>query len=254
MKQNIENEKAWYKNNPWINRNHFLMKWPFRHTTRHAHAYKYARMNVRKTIQQYLNKCFVNKKFKNILVAPCGTNADQDILYDLTDDFYGIDISYEAIKECPKYVNVKEADILNSGYENDSFDCIASFLFFHHLHKIGFTPFLKEFYRILKKDGVLVLFEPSCFFPFSWLIRLGRKIFGNISGLVPDESPLAPTKLSSFIVNAGFTIERFQSVSFSHNIIPLPLQYILNVVTRPLQKVYPFNATGWMCVWICKKS
>ena len=118
---------------------------------------------------------------------------------------------------------------------------LQAFLFFHHLHKIGFAPFLKEFFRILNKDGILVLFEPSSFFPFSWLTRLGRKIFGNISGLVPDESPLAPTKLSSFIVNAGFTIERFQSVSFSHNIIPLPLQSnVMNVVTMPLQKVYPY--------------
>lgn len=251
-KQNIKNEILWHENNPWVKKNHILMKWPFAHPQRQDYAWKVVRANTRSVLHDYLKNR--EKKIQKALVAPCGVNADKDILEGLAGEFYGIDISQKAIDMCPASINKKVGDICESGYEADYFDAIASLLFFHHLHKAGFEPYLTEFRRILKNEGLLFILEPGNLYFFSWLTFLGRKIFGNISGLVPDEAPISPSKLTNTLVKLGFKVEKIQSVSFSHARIPLPLQRMINVYTKPLQKISGFNQMGWVILWVCKKT
>ncbi|MFH2033116.1 MAG: methyltransferase domain-containing protein [Candidatus Margulisiibacteriota bacterium] len=243
-------EKDWYgKGNPWVKWDHFLMKWPFFYLPRHKYAYRFARENARRIILEH-----IKTPLQKGLVAPSGINGDQDILCGTAEEYLGIDISPEAVKRSSRFIKCQEADILKNGFEDSSFDIVASFLFFHHLHKTGFKPFLKEFRRILKKDGYLLILDPSAHYPVSKLMDLGRKIFGNISGLVPDEAPVVTDKLAAEIRGAGFKIERFQALTYSHNRIPIPIQYLINKTTAPFQKIAPFNKMGWLCLWICSKD
>jgi SAM-dependent methyltransferase len=194
---------------------------------------------------------------KRALVAPCGTTADQDILHGIAREFHGIDISPVALRECNEkqpQILTKEGDILRNGYEERSFDLVASFLFLHHIHKVGFDKFLQEFHRILSDNGLLVILEPSALSPFSAITRLVRKVVGNISGLVPDESPIVPSRLNDAIDKAGFRIVRFEGVSFSHNRIPVPLQYLIEAVSALASKSPLLSQAAWMCVWICRKA
>jgi SAM-dependent methyltransferase len=131
---------------------------------------------------------------------------------------------------------------------------VASFLFFHHLHKVGFAPYLLEFHRILRSGGLLVVLEPSALSPGSAITGLGKKIFGNVSGLVPDESPIVPSRLDESIGKAGFRLARFEGVSFSHNRMPVPLQCLVEAVSRPVARLSPLSRTAWLCVWICEKT
>lgn len=249
--QNLSNEILWHEDNPCIKKNHFLMRYPFVHPRRHDYAYTIARENTRKAIHRYLE----NRKIKlaKLLVAPSGTNADQDILGGFAKEVYGIDVAQKAIDRCPDFINKKLGDVLKSGYESDYFDATASFLFFHHLHKVGSGPYLKELHRITKKEGLLFILEPGNLFPISWVTSLGRKIFGNISGLVPDEAPIYPPRFTDALITSGFKVEMLQSVSFSHVRIPLPLQKLINSCSKPFQKMTYFNQTGWLLLWICKK-
>ncbi|GAH54709.1 unnamed protein product, partial [marine sediment metagenome] len=73
----------------------------------------------------------------------------------------------------------KEGDISKSGYPDKTFDLIASTLFFHHLVKIGFQPFLKEFYRILKPGGKIAILDFSVFYPLNAITRPLKTIFRN---------------------------------------------------------------------------
>lgn len=92
-----------------------------------------------------------NKNVEKLLIAPCGTGIDYIYLKEFSDNIYGIDLSPIAIKRCPRQIHTKIGDILHSGYEDESFDLIASLLFFHHIVNIGFHYFLNEFYRILNQ-------------------------------------------------------------------------------------------------------
>lgn len=250
-RQNIENEIRWHEENPWVKKGHFLMKWPFVHPERERYAWKTVRSKTRNALQDYLKKN--EKKTNRVLVAPCGTNADQDILEGMADEFYGIDVSLKAVTVCPISVNKKVGDILESGYETDYFDAIASFLFFHHLHKPGFDPYLNEFSRILKKGGLLFILEPGNLYFLSWIMSLGRKIFGNVSGLIPDEAPIFPPRLTNAVIKAGFDVKKIQSVSFSHARIPLLFQKMIDFCMKPAEGMPPANQLGWVVLWICKK-
>ena len=201
---------------------HFLMRYPFVRPRKHNYAYKIARENTRKAIHSYLE----NRKVKlaKLLVAPSGTNADQDILEGFAKEVYAIDIAQKAIDKCSDFINKKLGDVRKNGYESNYFDAAASFLFFHHLHKVGFEPYLMELHRIIKREGLLFILEPGNLYPISWVMSFGRKIFGNISGLVPDEAPIYPPQFTNALIISGFKVEMLQGVSFSHVRIPLPLQ------------------------------
>jgi len=84
------------------------------------------------------------------------------------------------------HIVTKKADILVSGEKGESFDIIICPLFLHHVHNVGFIPFLKEYYRLLR-GGVLAIQEPGAFFPPSWVASLLRVFMGNVTGLVEGE-------------------------------------------------------------------
>ena len=250
--QNINNEIQWHEDNIWIKRNHILMKRPFYDIKWHEYAYERARRRVRENIIHYLN--IQDISLSKSLIAPCGSRADQDILHHMSQEFYGIDISKRAVDKCPRFIETKVGDIQNSGYNSGCFDGVFSFLFFHHLHKVGFESILKEFHRILKEDGLLCILEPGNLYPPGWIISLGRKVFGNISGLVPDEAPISPRKFNCAVREAGFTLEVFTTVSYSHVRIPVCIQKAINAVLSPFEKAFVIRNMGWMLLWICRKA
>lgn len=256
MNQDLDNEKLWYGKNPWKRPDHVLMKWPFVHPARQERAWRVARENVRKALFDYFSGRG-GAPVPRALVAPCGSTADHDILHGIAEEFHGIDVSPAAVEECGKAypeIRLKEGNILESGYGDGSFDLVASFLFFHHLHKVGFDPFLLEFHRILRPGGVLAVFEPSALSPVSFFTGLGKKAFGNVSGLVPDEAPIVPSRLDASIGKAGFRLAKFAGVSFSHNRMPVPMQRLVETVSGPFAGLSPFNRTAWLCLWICEKE
>ncbi len=215
------------------------MRWPFFNWKRLLYTYDYTRARARHLLKDYY--------FNNILMAPCGNGLDLQIITGIATEYYGIDL----IPQCPDFVKVKQGDILQSGYDDGFFDCVTSFFFFHHLHKVGFLPFLTEFHRILKTGGILCIIDDSDRYPIGWLMDLGRKIFGNISGLVPDEHPIDVKKLKNDLQTAGFSIISFQALCFSHNRIPIPIQIMINYAMRPFEK--SLAEFAWASLYICKK-
>lgn len=250
--QNIQDEILRVESNPWIKRDHFLMKWPFAHPARNDYAWKTCRLNARKVLSDHLMK--TGSRAGKMLIAPCGTGADQDILEGLAEKYFGIDICKKVVDKCPPGIEKKVGDIRDSGYESEHFDVVASFLFFHHLHRCGFDPFLAEFFRVLKKGGLLFIMEPGNLYPIHWVTYAGRKVFGNITGSVPDERPVFPPALTRSIKRCGFGIQLIRCVSFSHVRLPVPLQKALDFLSNPLRKIPLLNQGGSIILWICRKQ
>ncbi|MBF0105637.1 MAG: class I SAM-dependent methyltransferase [Deltaproteobacteria bacterium] len=254
--QDINAEILFYENNPHYKKGHFLMKYPFVCKKRDVSAFARRNQTTRAIIKKYIEKKFGRSDgvFKRILDAPCGPDADQEILCGLSREYHGMDISEKAVALCPSHIQTRVGDILHTGYPDGYFDMVSSFNFFHHVHKVGFKPFLDEFNRILDNNGVLLIVEPSLFYPLSWLMLLGRRVFGNISGLVPDERPINPFIMKKVVASAGFRLVTLRALTFAHNRLPVPLQYLVDLVMMPLSRVLPVGFLGWFAIYICEKK
>lgn len=92
----------------------------------------------------------------------CGPGRIQKTLADsnMKLKVFGTDISASMISLAKK--NVKNAQFTaNNGkdlkqYKNNQFDLVYSFVVFQHIDESIFNAYLKEIYRVLKKDGHLV--------------------------------------------------------------------------------------------------
>jgi SAM-dependent methyltransferase len=195
-----------------------------------------------------------NKKVKKLLIAPCGIGSDFQYLKKFSNQIYGIDLSKTAISRCPRQMKTKAGDILKSGYPNETFDMIASPLFFHHLGKVGFEPFLEEFQRILKKGGGIVILEPSILYPLNIITRTMKKVFNNPYKEISDESAFYPGLMIKALKKTGFTKIEVHGASFSHSCFYTPLSKVVNKFTRPLLDIDPLKYFAWMNVYWAQKN
>ena len=193
--------------------------------------------------------------YKNarILIAPVGTGEESLYLMNIYKSIYGIDISNTALLCCPGHIKTIEGDILESGFENEYFDIIICPLFLHHVHKIGFLPFLQEFHRILKRGGVLAIQEPNILYPLFWVTSFLRKLLGNVTRLVPDEKPIYPNRLTKDLNNVGFSNISIKGLSLSHQRIPIFIQAIFLLFDFLFRNIWPLKLLYSHIAWYCEK-
>ncbi|KKU90760.1 MAG: Methyltransferase type 11 [Microgenomates group bacterium GW2011_GWA1_48_10] len=105
---------------------------------------------------------FLERKQKlKILDAGCGTGMMIKAL-EKYGKVEGIDISPEAIKLCKKrgLKNVQIASVMKIPFKSESFDLVTSFDVIYH-QQIVPNQAIREFSRVLKKGGVLLLRVPA---------------------------------------------------------------------------------------------
>jgi len=111
-------------------------------------------------LQYYLNEfiSLLPKKAK-ILDAGCGHGRDVAYLTDYGFDVIGIDISDGLLEEAKKRAKgeFKKMDITDMKFKDGEFDGIWSCATLLHLKKEDIPKVLKDFNKILKKDGVLFI-------------------------------------------------------------------------------------------------
>ncbi len=249
--QDLQNEKEWHKQVFYVDSGHWSSHPLFASRQRHWLCNDMQRIRFYSGLYEYIKKKPYRGKAQ-VLLAPAGNGRDMFYLQGIYKQVYGIDISAVSLAECPKPVITKEADILDSGYADQSFDIIICSQFLHHVQGIGFEPFLKEFLRLLKKGGTLAILEPGNLYPFGWATALARKAMGNVTGLVEEERPIPPARLTADLKKTGFSKIYFKGMVFTHVRFPSFLQHLLDALDYPFRVIFPFklfaNFIGWYCV------
>jgi SAM-dependent methyltransferase len=249
--QDLQAEKAWHDDERfYIDSGHWTSNRLFVSRERHWLSCDVEKIRFYGYLAKYISKKPYYYK-ADILIAPIGSGYEVEYLQGLYSKIYGIDISGKALAQCPAHVVKEEGDILQSKYLDDSFDIIICPLFLHHVHKIGFKPFLEKYYSLLREGGVLAIQEPSAFFLPSKISSFLRIFMGNVTGLVVDERPICPTLLTRDLKVVGFKKIRYRGLSFNHVRYPMLLQIITLLLDWPWRVLWPFklfcNGIGWYC-------
>ena len=147
---------------------------------------KDTRYNINKILEKKnLKKYFdnvVSKFIKNdpyILDYGCGPGTFLLKLSSLSNSkLFGVDISNEFIKESKK--NIEERKIQNIDvklveaeqlpFNDETFDVILIVDVIHHLDDIEKN--LSEIYRVLKKNGKILIYEPNMLNPLIWITHI----------------------------------------------------------------------------------
>ena len=105
-----------------------------------------------------IKKIIKNVKGKKLLDVGCAIGTHSKIFENRGAKIYGIDISEEMVKIAKSRVpkgNFKVADMTSLPFENGVFDIVFYGLSIHYVKNIDIV--LKEAYRVLKKDGRLII-------------------------------------------------------------------------------------------------
>jgi len=251
-KQDLQAEIEWHERDFYIDSGHWTAHPLFASRERHWLEKEIEKIRFYGYLSRYISHKPYYGKAK-ILIAPIGSGDEIKYLQGLYSEIHGIDISEKALAQCPGHIVTKKADILNSGYRDESFDIIICPLFLHHVHNVGFIPFLKEYYRLLRGGGVLAIQEPGAFFPPSWVASLLRVFMGNVTGLVEGERPICPPALTRNLKEVGFVNIRYRGLSFSHVRYPVLLQAIILLFDYPWRLLWPFKLFSSVIGWYCEK-
>lgn len=116
-------------------------------------------------ISSLLNLCLSKKENLKILDIGCGTGANFKIL-EKFGKVTGVDSSKEALKFCHKrgFNNVRLGKAERLDFKNESFDLISALDVLEHLEDD--QKALREFYRVLKKGGQVLITVPA--YRFLW--------------------------------------------------------------------------------------
>lgn len=114
--------------------------------------------------QKLLTKNLPRKKNIKILDAGCGPGSA--LLYlKKFGKVTGVDISDQALRYAEKRAPVIKGDIMNLPFKNESFDLVVCLDVLYHKWVKDEKKAISEFYRVLKKDGFLLLREPA----YEWM-------------------------------------------------------------------------------------
>ena len=159
---------------------------------------------------------------KKIVEVACGTGVvfEQIVNRNPNGVNIGIDLSSDMLGKAKKRLRkstgnfeLKEGDILNHEFENNTFDIIINNFMVDLMPQETFDNIAQEFYRILKPHGIIVMSTFS----------FGKKKINRTWFWIAKHFPnlltgCRPVSFKNYLVNAGFTIE--EDLEISQNTFP----------------------------------
>lgn len=167
-----------------------------------------------RNLYQHIINTLSTLQFSNVLDVGCGTGEILSAIRKLypTISLQGIDISQEMLKQAEnkKIDNVKLylGDAEHLSFENDKFDVLICTDSFHHYPNP--KKAIEEFYRVLKKNGYLLLADFVKPFPVRQLMNIFIP-FSNEG----DVKIYSQSEILSFLKYGGFQDIQYQKINKS---------------------------------------
>lgn len=159
--------------------------------------------------QRYISRHF--RRGSTILEIGCGLGYFGKVLFRKF-EYVGTDIAIfplQAIRSREKAISLVQGNVLTLGFRPESFDVVVAFDILEHISPP--TSAILEIYRVLRKDGRLILTVPN-------VNSLGNRIKLVSEGLVPSMyvdkthlSLLSAEKWTCLFAESGFKILRVAS-------------------------------------------
>jgi SAM-dependent methyltransferase len=174
-------------------------------------------VGLRKLVFSYINKFSNEKVIPRILDAGCGTGriVEECKVYNA----YGMDISQEAIKFCTlRNLNkLLRGSISKIPFKNNTFDIVISLDVLYHMRVKDDSETLKELYRVINNNGILLLNLPA----FNFLKSGHDKAMHT-------KRRYTIRDLKEKVEKAGFIVDRITY----RNTILFPIALIMRIMTR----------------------
>ena len=205
--------------------------WTIKQTSLHRFYDRIAVFYRQNIIKPHLGR-FINKYMKKnaiILHAGCGGGqVEEEIAGSFT--IIGMDISSNAIalyKQFHAEPNLILGDILSIGIKNESVDGVYNLGVMEHFSDDEIDGILSEFHRIVRKDGVVILFWPPEYGStvlFFKLVHftLNSVLRRNIFFQPPEPSRIRSKRwVAEKVKNSGFALEEisFRFEDFYTNVV-----------------------------------
>ena len=165
-------------------------------------------------------------------------------------DLYGVDISLNSVilanQNKDNKIRYLTGDIENLSFKEQVFDTVVFSGVLHHFSDLE-RP-LKESYRVLKKGGCVLAYDPNIKNPSFWIYRHRCSPFYSSAGKTDNERLLSTEEFTRVLEQAGFinintfcisgVAFKFVKSSFGRLLLPLYnlLDFMLGV--SPLAKKY----------------
>ncbi len=169
-----------------------------------------------------------------VLDLGCGSGTFTGLLAERGYDAAGLDISPKLIAlarhKFPQ-IDFHEGDAENTPFDAESFDGVLLSGLIHHFPDP--RRLVAEVYRLLKRGGHFVAFDPNRMNPFMWLYRDPVSPFYSPVGVTENERPILAWQGADVFHASGFRVK-------TDYLAGLAYRYVASQRTRSLLPVYNY--------------
>ena len=187
-----------------------------------------------RVVSEFLKYLTPDKNLK-VLDVGCGTGTFTAMFLKFGFELYGLDISGTCIERARnRYSNIEfeQGDIEDTRFEDSSFDVILLSGVLHHFPDIARA--VHECYRILKKGGCILAYDPHRGNPFMRLHRCKDSPFYSSKGVTENEEPLSREK-----IREAFNLNDFSELKI-YGISGVTFKNVEDKLARRLLSAYNF--------------
>jgi len=192
---------------------------------------------------QFITPLKRSKESLRVLDCGCGTGSFTARFSEPEYELYGIDISPGSIAHARKkypHIIFKVGDVDRMEFSDNHFDVIFLSALLHHFP--DFSNVLKECHRILKKDGILLGYDPHKGNPFMWLYRCKESPFYSPKGVTENERPLLGREIEEVLRNLEYSDVKVYSISgVTYKYIESRLSFIILPIYNCFERLMDFG-------------